>query len=68
MGFLKSVVGGGEAVGAREADSLVRAGGLLLDVREPDEWRAGHAPGARHIPSLKSVRSPCASERSRRPS
>lgn len=22
----------------------------LLDVREPDEWRAGHAPGAVHIP------------------
>lgn len=23
---------------------------FLLDVREPDEWAAGHAPGARHIP------------------
>jgi rhodanese-related sulfurtransferase len=22
----------------------------LLDVREEDEWAAGHAPGARHIP------------------
>lgn len=22
----------------------------LLDVREPDEWAAGHAEGARHIP------------------
>lgn len=22
----------------------------LLDVREDDEWDAGHAPGARHIP------------------
>lgn len=22
----------------------------LLDVREHDEWDAGHAPGARHIP------------------
>jgi rhodanese-related sulfurtransferase len=22
----------------------------LLDVREPVEWAAGHAPGARHIP------------------
>ena len=22
----------------------------LLDVREEDEWVAGHAPGARHIP------------------
>ncbi len=25
-------------------------GGWLLDVREPDEWAAGHAPQARHIP------------------
>ena len=23
---------------------------LLLDVREPEEWTAGHAPGAVHIP------------------
>jgi rhodanese-related sulfurtransferase len=23
---------------------------LLLDVREPEEWAAGHAPDARHIP------------------
>lgn len=23
---------------------------LLLDVREPDEWAQGHAPGAVHIP------------------
>lgn len=22
----------------------------LLDVREPDEWQAGHVPGAVHIP------------------
>ena len=26
------------------------ADGYLLDVREDDEWAAGHAPGARHIP------------------
>jgi len=24
--------------------------GVLLDVREADEWKAGHAPEARHIP------------------
>ncbi|GAA1953498.1 rhodanese-like domain-containing protein [Amycolatopsis minnesotensis] len=24
--------------------------GMLLDVREDDEWAAGHAPGAVHIP------------------
>ena len=23
---------------------------VLLDVREPEEWTAGHAPAARHIP------------------
>ncbi len=26
------------------------AAGMLLDVREPDEWAAGHAPDAVHIP------------------
>ncbi|MGH3660577.1 MAG: rhodanese-like domain-containing protein [Micromonosporaceae bacterium] len=25
-------------------------GAFLLDVREPDEWAAGRAPGARHVP------------------
>ncbi len=25
-------------------------GAWLLDVREDDEWQAGHAPGATHIP------------------
>lgn len=30
--------------------AAVPAGAWLLDVREPDEWVAGHAPEARHIP------------------
>src|SRR5947199_2228998 len=25
-------------------------GAVLVDVREPDEWGAGHVPGARHVP------------------
>ncbi len=25
-------------------------GAVLLDVREPDEWGAGHAQGATHVP------------------
>lgn len=25
----------------------------LLDVREPDEWSAGHAPGAHHLPMME---------------
>jgi rhodanese-related sulfurtransferase len=30
--------------------AAVPADGWLLDVREVDEWVAGHAPEARHIP------------------
>lgn len=37
-------------VDATEGDRLVAAGALLLDVREPDEWAAGHAPAAVHVP------------------
>lgn len=35
----------------REAQRLAADGeALLLDVRELDEWDAGHAPGAIHVP------------------
>jgi rhodanese-related sulfurtransferase len=37
-------------VDAAEGKSRVDAGALLLDVREPNEWEAGHAPGAAFIP------------------
>ncbi|MFY1635436.1 rhodanese-like domain-containing protein [Solwaraspora sp. WMMB335] len=36
------------AVGAAE----VPADAYLLDVREPEEWAAGHAPGAHHLPMM----------------
>jgi rhodanese-related sulfurtransferase len=40
------------AVDAIEAARLVAdTGALLLDVRDPDEWRAGHAPAAHHLPA-----------------
>ena len=39
-----------DKVHARQAAALVEQGAILLDVREPHEWRAGHAPSARHIP------------------
>ena len=32
------------------AASEVPADAYLLDVREPEEWEAGHAPAAVHIP------------------
>jgi rhodanese-related sulfurtransferase len=37
-------------VSVDEAIELSRAGGLLVDVREQDEWDAGHAPDAVHLP------------------
>jgi rhodanese-related sulfurtransferase len=37
-------------VEADEAQALAESGAVLLDVREPDEWQAGHAPGARWLP------------------
>jgi rhodanese-related sulfurtransferase len=30
--------------------AAVPDGAVLVDVREPEEWVAGHAPGAQHIP------------------
>ncbi|MBC3193427.1 rhodanese-like domain-containing protein [Pseudonocardia sp. C8] len=36
-----------DPAGARE---LAARGALLLDVREPEEWRAGHIEGAFHAP------------------
>ena len=45
--------GGGSAggIGTAEAVRLVnREKGVLVDVREPDEFAAGHAAGARNVP------------------
>lgn len=33
-----------------EAVRRADEGAVLLDVREPDEWQAGHAPEAVHVP------------------
>jgi rhodanese-related sulfurtransferase len=45
-----SVAGPPPEVDAHEAVRLVGDGAVLLDVREADEWQAGHAPDATHIP------------------
>lgn len=36
--------------GELDANQPIADGWVLLDVREPDEWASGHAPGAIHIP------------------
>lgn len=37
-------------ISVNDAAQLLHEGAVLLDVREPDEWRAVRAPGALHIP------------------
>lgn len=39
-----------DGVEARQAQEMVRQGALLLDVREPGEYSADHAPDAKLIP------------------
>jgi len=39
-----------EQVDPAEAEELITQGAVLLDVREVDEWQAGHAPEATHVP------------------
>ncbi len=36
-------------IGPQDALSLIDDGAFLLDVREDEEWAAGHAPQATHI-------------------
>jgi rhodanese-related sulfurtransferase len=50
VSWVQKLLGGGQGVGPKEAADLLRSGAVLLDVREPSEWQAGHAPGARHVP------------------
>lgn len=38
------------AVEVAGAVAEIEAGALLLDVREQNEWDAGHAPAAQHLP------------------
>lgn len=37
-------------VSATRAMEMIQEGATLVDIRESDEWRAGHAPMAIHIP------------------
>lgn len=39
-----------EQIDALEAKGRMDSGAILIDVHEPQEWQAGHAQGARHIP------------------
>ena len=42
-----------DEVGPAEGAQLQGRGAVLLDVREDDEWTAGHAPDAVHVPLVR---------------
>ena len=51
ISLLKAMLGmGGESIGPREAVQRMNAGAVLVDVREPHEFDAGHAPQAKTLP------------------
>ncbi len=54
MDFLKQLLGGGSGSGLSAQDAQTRLAEaqppLLIDVRQPDEYRAGHIKGAQLIP------------------
>lgn len=45
-----SAAGAATDVDAQAAQALVQRGAVLVDVRQPGEFRGGHAAGARNIP------------------
>jgi rhodanese-related sulfurtransferase len=47
-----------ERVDVDRTRALLDSGALLLDVREPDEYAAGHIPGARLVPLGSLLASP----------
>lgn len=47
FGFLKTLLGGGEAMNAKQ---LIAEGALVIDVRRKDEWDGGHIASAKHMP------------------
>jgi rhodanese-related sulfurtransferase len=49
-GWLRGLFPSRPKVTPQQARELQEGGAILLDVRDDAEWRAGHAPGARHIP------------------
>jgi len=39
-----------KTIGTDEAKSMIEAGAIVVDVRQPDEWRRGHIPEATLVP------------------
>jgi sulfur-carrier protein adenylyltransferase/sulfurtransferase len=47
---LRQIKGNIEEVDPAAAREQLSNGAVVIDVREPEEWAAGHIPGAKHVP------------------
>ena len=50
IGTLRALFGRRSTLSAVDAKHALDTGSVLVDVRGPGEWQAGHAPRALHIP------------------
>ena len=48
--WLKTLLGGGPAVGPHDAVALINRGACVIDVRQPGEFAGGHIRGAHLLP------------------
>lgn len=48
--YISRLMGGGKEIGTLEATRLINNNALVLDVRDANEFAAGHIPGAKHVP------------------
>ncbi len=48
--FFRWLFGGNDSISASEAKQLLARGAVLVDVRTPGEYAAGHVRGSRNIP------------------
>ena len=48
--ILRQITSRIDEVDPSEVHEQLGNGTVLVDVREPEEWAAGHIPGAKHVP------------------
>jgi phage shock protein E len=50
LSFSGNIMAEPQSFSINEAQEAIQEGALLIDVRQPDEYEEGHAPGAQNVP------------------